>query len=690
MELTQEWAQKIQQGLDFLQSGKVVQARSVFQETIEIFGETAEACHFIGLIYLTESDFQRACSWIQRSLTYSDRDVDAWSNLSIAQLRSNQSDKALESANIALKLNDKFLPALNHKALALIGLHRFEEAHKALNRAISIDSDFGSAHSSLGELFLKQNNFSDSQKSFKKSLECNPKDLVSTIGLARALESDSRETEAITLLEKAIESSVNLDLARYLNQLYIKQGSYLLARQLAVAILKEVPEDIATLVNLGICQKNLNEDFAPTFQKALSLDQSNHTVLFNWALGYQEQEQYSQAIKLYQKVLGVNPHHWDALHNLAICYRLNNDLEKAIETHRQLITIFPKNTVHWYHLIDSQTTIDSTDIQSFKERVSDLEADAYLSLALAKVHRQEGDFKSSAHCLIQGNDIRWQSVSRSSLQQEFERIGLAFQCLQNFQNLPDITLSDCPQKPIFLVGLPKSGTELLETVLTCHSQLETAGTVPFFDEALNGLSKEESESPEVFDLVRAIYQRKIRDRIKSSSKFIIDSMPLNFLNTALILKAIPEARIIIMRKDPRDLALALYETYFQSGFSYSFHEETLSRYLLECNLLLNEFQIEFQKQILTVFDDEIEEKFENSVRRIVKFCNVREEKGCFDFELQRSCENRMNYLQSGKIAYQNSTREYLNYEQLLPLFQREELKQALDAYQSIRNGIRKL
>lgn len=690
MELTQEWAQKIQQGLDFLQSGKTAQARSVFQQTVETYGETAEACHFIGLSYLTESDFQAACRWIQKSLSYSDRDIDAWSNLSIAQIRSNQSDKALDSANIALKLDDKFLPALNHKSLALIALHRLKEAYETLQKALAIDPDFASALSSLGQLYLKQNRFIEAQQSYQKAVDCNPNDLNSIIGLARALEGDSKENESINLLERTMESSANLDVARYLNQLYIKQGQYLLARQLAAAILREVPDDIATLVSLGICQKNLDEDFETTFQKVIALDKSNHTAYYNWALGLQQRQQFSQAIDLYLKVLEINPNHWDALHNLAICYRLNNNLEKAKETHRHLTKMNPNNTTQWYHLMNSLTEIDSADIQRLKEVEAQLKVDACLSFALARVHQQEEDYERSAAYLIQGNSIHWQSVSKNSLQQEFERIGLAFQCLQNFKDLPESKQTICPYKAVFLVGLPHSGTNLLEAVLGRHSQVKAGGVLTFFDEALNGLSKEESESAEVFNLVREIYFGKIQRKLAPKTDFFTDSMPLNFLNVALILKSIPEARVVVLRKDPRDLALSLYETYFQSGSNYTFHEETLSRYLLECSILLNEFQLAFPNQLLTVFDQELKDSFENSVRKVQKFCGLREEKGCFEFDVEIIREKKLRYLQSGNVVYQTSFKDYLNYEQFLPLFQREELKQAVDNYQSLFNGIQKL
>lgn len=232
--------------------------------------------------------------------------------------------------------------------------------------------------------------------------------------------------------------------------------------------------------------------------------------------------------------------------------------------------------------------------------------------------------------------------------------------------------------PVFVVGLPRSGSTLLETMLARHSQLSAGGELNAFPQAVidQAFALTGSQVPKLALVEKALsldadrlarnYRERARHRLPGVGLFT-DKQPLNYLYVGLILKALPSARIILVRRNPADTCFAMFKTLFRQGFPFSYSLVELGRYYAVWSRLMAHWE-SFGSAICSVNYEDLVRSPEETCRKTLAFCGLEWEATCVDPNAARAEVTTASAAQVRRPIYDTSIGLWRRYEkQLRPL-----------------------
>jgi hypothetical protein len=237
---------------------------------------------------------------------------------------------------------------------------------------------------------------------------------------------------------------------------------------------------------------------------------------------------------------------------------------------------------------------------------------------------------------------------------------------------------DCSD-PIFIVGLPRTGTTLVERILSSHSHVFSAGELNNFAQQLTRVAQQgaggkltrrellqQSAQIDFHQLGRAYFDstRHLRDE----SPHFIDKMPLNFLYCGLIHRALPRARIIHVTRSPMDACYAMYKRLFKGAYPMSYDLDDLGRYYLAYRKLMRHWHRTMPGVIYTLAYEDLVEDQEQSSRRLIEHCGLDWQEACLRFEENTSASATASASQVRQAIYRSSVGKWRHYAtQLAPL-----------------------
>ena len=428
-----------------------------------------------------------------------------------------QLDTAVKDYEKALALKPDYAEALYNLGITLRELGQIDAAIKSYKQALTIKPDYFGAHNNLGNIFLELGQLDAAADSFEWAVAYKPDFAEAYNNLGVVNRERDQVYEAIKNFEKAID---------------IK------------------PDYFQAHSNLGNSLQLLNKMDAAIkcYEKSLTINPNYTLGYVNIGLVHQEKGQKGDAIKQYEKALAINPNHVLAYYNLS--------------------------TIKQYTMSDSQITqmqsLLSTGNLSQSERI-------HLCFALAKVNEDLGNQEELFEFLHEGNRLRKVELNYSLNKAQ----DLSSYVREVYSSKPSITeksLSFEPStiRPIFIVGMPRSGTTLVEQIISSHHAVYGADELTTLPNVIgpiarDHLTKNTKFSDSNFLSIRQQYLDAL-SRFDVPENVITDKSPLNFYYIGFILSAFPEAKIVHLKRDARATCWSIYKTHFRNkgnGFSYN-------------------------------------------------------------------------------------------------------------------------
>ena len=231
--------------------------------------------------------------------------------------------------------------------------------------------------------------------------------------------------------------------------------------------------------------------------------------------------------------------------------------------------------------------------------------------------------------------------------------------------------------PIFIVGLPRSGSTLVERILGCHSQLTCAGELHDFALAIVAAThrlnagrqltrcERVAQSAQLdFPALGRDYQARVRAAGIQAERFV-DKMPLNYLYCGLIRRALPAARIVHVSRSPMAACYAIYKTLFQDGYPFSYNLEELGRYYVAYRRLMQHWEATLPGALLELRYEELVADQLGQTRRLLRFCGLEWEDGCAEFHRNPAPTTTASAAQVRRRMYGTSLFQWRHYQQQL-------------------------
>ncbi|MGH8158995.1 MAG: sulfotransferase [Rhodanobacter sp.] len=452
-------------------------------------------------------------------------------------------------------------------------------------------------------------------------------------------------TQAITYLRRAAElDPTRADFATLYAKALSMNGlpsEALLAADRALAL---SPQDPMTLDTLGVIytQANAHERAATAFRRAAALAPTQAPYRFNLATALIAVGDIDAAELELEACIELDPTYWNPHLSLA-----------------QLRRQIPAN----HHVARLESLLS--------KHQNNAAALTYLNMALAKECEDLADYPRAFEHLVRGK-----SAGRGARHDSIQRDKALFEALtQAFPVTQTISTGDLSEEPIFVVGMPRSGTTLVERILSSHPDVHAAGELQNFAAALQHASG--NQAPFLFNPLETIartrdidwkhlgsaYLASVRPSTAHASRFI-DKLPHNFLYVGFIANALPNAKIICLRRDPMDTCLSNFRQLFEQGayFDYSFDLLDTGRHYVLFDRLMAHWKNVFPGRILEVDYEALVESQESSSRRLLDFCELSWHDACLHFEDNPAPVATFSAVQVRTPLYRSSIQRWKNYE----------------------------
>lgn len=388
-----------------------------------------------------------------------------------------------------------------------------------------------------------------------------------------------------------------------------------------------------------------------------------------------------RAIPFFRRAVMQAPRRAPYLYNLAAVQRMAGEIDAAEAALNQVLIMDPGNAYAYYTRADLRIQTDQDNhvdelIGALNGRVRHTADKILLCFALAKELDDLGRFERAFNYLKRGADLQ-RATFRYDVTQDVETIEEIVKL--HDRSAVDVVATCDGSECIFVMGLPRSGTTLVEQILASHSAVYGAGELQAFPLAVIDAAQRRVQrrvgKKELVELSLRIdpkqlgqdYLQRTRPQTGKTRMFV-DKQPSNYLYAGLIRRALPSARMIFVVRDPMDSCFAMYRTLFTGAYPFSYTLTELATYYRAWDGLMNHWRDVFGECTLFLRYEDLVGDFEASVQRMLWFCGLEWESGCLSFYRQKRTVSTASATQVRRPIYSTSVGKWRAYEaQLEPL-----------------------
>ena len=621
-------------------TGRKSEALNANQTAVALFPQDAAAHYNLGITLQALGRLDEAEASYRQAIALNPNYALAHSNLGVALKELGRLDEALASSSQAIALNPNYALAHNNLGVTLKELGRLDEALASYSQAISLKPDYAEAHYNLGNTLQELGILDEALASYKQAIALNPKYALAHSNLGNTLEELGKLDEALASYNQAIALNPDCALA------HSNLGN--------------------TLQELG----RLDEALA-SYNQAIALNPNYALAHSNLGNTLQELGRLDEALASYTQAIALKPDYAIAHSNLGVTLQGLGKIDEATASYKQAIALKP-DYAEAHRNLTSIKEFDAKDDQYLQmmelyldENISEKQR-CHINFGLAKACEDLGDYEQSYSHYVEGNVLR-KKLLKYNIDQDIE---LFRKIKSNYPKIEKCLLE--PDKlsknlmPIFIIGLPRSGTTLVEQIISSHSQVTGAGELNFAEQfgAAIAIGVTGVNNQSLLDF-RHTYLNKLQN-VSNGNLIVTDKMPQNFRYVGLLSAAFPEAKIVHVKRNPAAVCWANYKQYFVSkniGYCYAINDAISYHKLYEdlmgfwTNTLNNEiYKLDYE--LLTANQ-------ESETRKLIEYLGLEWDENCLSPQNNTRRVATASNAQVRQKVYQGSSEQWKKYQPFL-------------------------
>jgi tetratricopeptide (TPR) repeat protein len=635
------------------QHGFLGEAEELCRRVLAAEPANAEAEHMLGIIAHQSGKLAQAIEHVRRAIRLAPDVALCHANLGEMCRLAGRLDEAIAAGRRAIALDPANAGAHSNLGIALFEQDKFEDALALHDRAIALQADFVQAHSNRGNALQRLKRFAEAEPSYRRAIELQPAFLDGWSNLGTCLRELKRPEEAETAYRKALELGPNnpdtLDnLALAVKDLdRLDEAAELMRRALVIEPRVDKFHVHQAVVLLDLHRVTEAEAAAG---RALALAPDNHEAVNLIGRVAFERGELDAALTQFRRALALEPDFADAWNNIGNAL---NDLgrgREAQEAYLKSLELAPDMTGAYVNLADSKTFKEGDPHLAAMEALAGKTLTrtdrTQLDFALGKAYADLRDYDRSFRHLLAGSAGKRAAIAydeRANLAL-FDRIEAAF--------TPGLIAAktgggEPSAMPIFVIGMPRSGTTLIEQILASHPLVYGAGELATLHETVLEIRGPDGQTIDYPDFVPALDEtalRQLGDRYVASVRalaskhgradaaYVTDKMPSNYYFAGLIHLALPNATIIHTVRDPIDTCLSCFSKLFAAEQNHTYDLAELGRYYRRYEQLMAHWRRVLPAgRILDVRYENVVADLEGEARRIVAHCGLPWDARCLSF-----------------------------------------------------------
>lgn len=475
------------------------------------------------------------------------------------------------------------------------------------------------------------------------------------------------------LFKKANKS--NPDALTILGVVFAQTGSTKTALQIFQQVLKLDASNPKFWNNVANAQRTLTffHEAIKSYESAIAINPDYTEALNGYAGSLMDIGQVPKAIEIYNKAITHEPNNLEIKFNLALAHIANGDFGEAKDLLNQIITSDPKHADAYHQLSRiHRFKKDDTDIEKMKAVVTDVQATVrqkvLINHALGKAQSDLKEYRLAfAHWELANQTFK------QSIRYQFDEDQAIFDRIHQWHHSPFETKLNpiSGKKPIFVLGMPRSGTSLVEQILSGHSEIFAAGELETLGFAMRDYEQTHDRlNKSALNAIRQDYLNNL-NKLDTDCQIITDKMPLNFKWIGIIRSIFPQAPILHLKRHPMAICFSNFRNFFRShGMRYSNDLLDIGRYYLGYDALMQHFYEKFGDSIYTVDYEALTENPKQQIENMLNHLDLDWQESCLKIEENKRSVKTVSNTQIRSGIYKKSSEEWELYEEdLAPLFE---------------------
>ena len=661
--------------INLYQQGQLQQALNNVKQLLSHFPDSLDLYNIQGAAYAALGHFDGAIDSYKKALKVKPDYAEAYFNMGNALKNQGDREAAIESYTKTLKIKPEFADAYINMGISLKAMGDLEAAIESFKQVLKIKPDCAESHYNLGNVLQDKGDLESAIDSFKKALKIKPDyaEVYNNMGVAFNNKGDLEAS--IDSFKKALKIKPDYTEAYdNMGNAFNDKGDQEAAINSFKNALKIKPDCAQAYNNMGNALKNKGdlEAAIKSYTKALKIKPNFAEAYNNMGAALKDIGDLKSAINSYKQAIQIKPDFAEAYNNMGAALQDRGDSEAALSSYSKAISIKPDySEAHRYlssiKRSDKRTQHHALQMQNLYQDKSITEDQrCNLSFALSKVFEDLKDISRSFNYLKKGNELRKKMLSYDIKQDItlFSRLkksylGISKAALQ-------LTVETSELKPIFIIGMPRSGTTLVEQIVSSHSEVKGAGELiyvaQFGQPIATGRIKPNTEIIESF---RKSYIEALRQRVDTRYT-VTDKMPNNFAYVGLIFSAFPDAKIIHVNRDPTATCWSNYKHYFSTkALGYSYNLDDMVAYFGLYKDLMQFWQEHYGDRIYNLNYDNLTFNQEDETRNVMQYLELDWEDDCLKPQNNKRSVLTASNQQVRKKVYKGSSQQWRKFEPYL-------------------------
>jgi tetratricopeptide (TPR) repeat protein len=591
---------------------------------------------------------------------------------------------AIDLFEKAIRANPNEPDFYNNSGEAFRALKKYDQAIACYKQAIEINPGFAGAYNNFGNVLKEMGKYEDAIERYQQAIVVAPDFPIpyNNLGivlkdLGRHSEAISRYEQALTLLPDYAEAHSNL------GNVYLeleRQEDAIIHYKKALAIMPGYAEAHS---NMGNALRSLGRqtESIKHYEQAISLRPDFAMAQYNMGIALDELGRPEDAISCYERAIAINTDYAEAYNNLGFSLQELGRREEAIKNYEKALALKPDYAAAHLHLsmiIPRQEQIPAIENLLNSPLLSKTDATHY-HFALGNIYNGNEMFDKAFEHFSQANQLKRKNLNYDAKIYS-DYVDELIKTYTNDHLAKTANFGSDSNLPVFIIGMPRSGTTLVEQILSSHSEVYGAGELSAIRRIEKALAKKLgslSTYPGCMSMcdeaITTQFSEEYLQEIISYSPNalrITDKNPGNFHRIGLIKTLFPNARIIHCRRNVLDTCTSIFFNKFVEGNEYSFDLKELGQYYLDYEKLMEHWIKLFPRDILTVQYEELVRKQEEVSRELVQHIGLDWDDNCIDFHLNKRAVRTASSVQVRQPIYTRSIERWKHYEkQLAPLME---------------------
>ena len=664
------------------QARRLPQAENVLRQLLKQRPNQPEALHALAILAHDAGKTALAVQLIAKALNVTPHVGLYQSNIAEMYRLCGNPEKAIEHGKLALGLRPDHADTYNNLGIAYFDISDFETAAKYYEHAIRLKPTFAEAYSNHGNALRQLRRLDEAERDYRHAIELKPTYAEAYNNLGSVLRDLERPTEAEVAYRKAlslrpgyIDGMNNLILA--LKDLKKFDEGLAVAEQ----VLRIQPNNADALCYAGsiyIELKNVDKALE-LINRSLVIDPKKPETYNMLGRAYFEANKPDKSLEAYQRAIMLKPSFSDPYNNMGNALKELGRFDEALVAFDKTLELTPDSYGAYVNLVDTKKFRSNDDahliaMEKYAAKFDTMpeERQMHLHYALGKAYDDLKRYDDAFDNLKKGSAQKRKTISynESDVLGYFERIKQAI--------TKDVIASHSGQGvagnlPIFVLGMPRSGTTLAEQIIASHPRVRGAGELRDFNETVTSVRDSKGNQapfPEFLPVLKGdelrkiaeTYMRKLAKHAPKAER-ITDKMPSNFYFAGLIHLAMPNAKIIHTNRNPVDTCVSCFSKLFAGEQSQTYELAELGRYYRAYHDLMQHWRDVLPKgAFLDIQYEEVVADTEGQARRILDYCGLEWDPCVLDFHKNERPIKTASASQVRKPIYSSSVARWKNYE----------------------------